>query len=227
MTARVALYYAPAPGSALARLAAAWLGRDPAAEQPPAPPASPGLDRAAITAFPRYYGFHATLKAPFALAPGRSVDDLKQAMERFAAATPPARGPVLGVRRLNGFTTLVFSAPAPTVDALAADTVRHFDSFRAPLAPAERERRDPARLTERQRAYLDRWGYPWVLEEFRFHMTLTGSVDDATGDRARTLLAELFAPFCRDPFTVDALALFEQPDRDTPFRLTARFPLSG
>jgi hypothetical protein len=30
---------------------------------------------------------------------------------------------------------------------------------------------------QRQRNYLDRWGYPYVMEEFRFHMTLTGRLD--------------------------------------------------
>ena len=34
-------------------------------------------------------------------------------------------------------------------------------------------------LTDRQEALLTQWGYPYVMEEFRFHITLTGALDPA------------------------------------------------
>src|SRR5262249_54746601 len=55
--------------------------------------------------------------------------------------------------------------------------VTAFDNFRSPVTPEERRRRLGAGLTNRQIENLDRWGYPYVLEDFRFHMTLTGPVD--------------------------------------------------
>lgn len=63
---RYGLYYTPRPG-ALAEFGAAWLGWDPVAGQSMAHPAIDGLPRdiSEITASPRKYGLHGTIKPPF------------------------------------------------------------------------------------------------------------------------------------------------------------------
>jgi putative phosphonate metabolism protein len=228
MGARSAIYFAPAAGSALEAFGCGWLGRalDGA---PLAQPAVPGLDRARlweITRSPRYYGFHGTLKAPFALADGRSAETLGEAIEAFVRRRAP-----FDVRAkigsLDGFIAFVPAAASPALDALAADCVVAFDGFRAPLDDAEIARRRAAGLTRRQERYLLRYGYPYVLDDFGFHMTLTERLQPPERDLVLAILSERAAPICADPLTIDAIAIFEQPSREAPFSLRQRFPFGS
>jgi hypothetical protein len=157
-----------------------------------------------LTREPRRYGFHATLKAPFHLQ-GVAENELLRALDLFAAKRRPPLSIRLKVELISGFSALTPQEQSPGINALAADCVRFFDRFRAPLSQAERTHRlAHARLTERQISFLDRYGYPYVLDEFRLHMTLTGSL--AGTDRARVLSA------LRRRFVQ------EVPDRQLPIR---------
>jgi len=131
------------------------------------------------------------------------------------------------LRRLGRFLALVPDGPAPAIQALAARLVEAFDGFRAPPSPAELARRRSHRLTPAQDANLARWGYPYVMDEFRFHVTLSGALDAATLDRLESVLTPLVAGFAAAPLALTELALFEQSDAAAPFRLTRRFPLAG
>ncbi len=107
---------------------------------------------------------------------------------------------------------------------LEHDIVDMFDHFRAPLDEAELARRLRAPLTPRQRAYLDRYGYPYVHDEFRFHMTLSGRVPDALRPAVVDFLKAEFAARCQPTVAIDQVALFrEEGER---FRIVARFPFS-
>ena len=227
--ARYAVYWAPPATSALARFGAHWLGRDAETGATPAPDPTWGAAswHAAVTAEPRRYGLHATLKPPFRLAIGRPPGELVAALAAVAAATAPVVGPALVLRRLGRFLALVPDGPAPAVQALAARLVADLDDFRAPPDAAELARRRAHTLSPAHEANLVRWGYPYVMDEFRFHVTLSGALDAPTLDRLEALLRPLVAPFTTGPLTLDDIALFEQPDADAPFRLTQRFPLGG
>lgn len=231
MTRRYAIYFAPPPASALAELGAELLGRDPETGEARPQPRLDGIDPDrfhAITEDARHYGFHATLKAPFVLAEGVSGDTLHAAAEAFAASRAPATGPALTLASIEGFLALVPSADAPAVNALADACVEAFDRFRAPLTAAELERRRRSPLTPAQDRHLERWGYPYVFEEFRFHMTLTARLTDrAEHERVRAALVERTAPVCIDPLRIDAIAVYEQGDRQSPFRITGRYELTG
>jgi putative phosphonate metabolism protein len=222
---RYAVYFSPDAKSELYRFASAWLGRDARTGEPLVAPRPDGLTAeqvAAITAQPRRYGFHATLKPPFALAAGRSVAELGRAFEAFARECSAFRVPALTLAEIGGFLALVPSAPCADLDRLAERAVRAFDEFRAP-APEELERRGQTALDARERELLAAWGYPYVFDRWRFHMTLTGRLE--AGERAcvRAALAPLFAPLCREPVTIDAVALFVQPFTGGPFRYHSRF----
>jgi putative phosphonate metabolism protein len=229
MPARYAVYVAPAPSTALAALGRQWLGRDVESGADLPPPAC--INGAAdwwqtITRAPRRYGFHATMKPPFVLAPGRSRDELHDALRELAEATTAFALPPLELTEIGSFLALVPGAPCDALTALADDCVIELDSFRAPPSDAELARRRANSLTERQSLLLERWGYPYVLDEFRFHMTLTdGIADPAERKRAILLLAEMFAPACREPLQVDDLCLFLQPEPEMPFTLLERMPL--
>jgi putative phosphonate metabolism protein len=224
---RYAIYWAPDPGP-LAALAAAWLGWDPATGVRCAPPALPPLPLplAEITAAPRKYGFHGTIKPPFRLAPGHDAAGLHAAAQALCARVVPVTLPGLALRRLGGFLALTPEGNTAPLAALAAETVAGLDAFRAPPDAVEIARRRPDRLTERQRGHLDRWGYPFVMDEFHFHLTLTGDLDPAHRDAVEAVLGPHFAPVLPNPFRLDSLCLFGQPP-DGMFRLLHRYSLSG
>jgi hypothetical protein len=233
MNARYAVYLAPAPESALGRFGARVLGRDAATGanvESFAPEGFTAEAWRAVAAEPRRYGFHATLKAPLRLAPGRSVAEYERAIEAIAGGVAPFPLGRLKVSVLTAGADLGFVALTPErrSDALAALEARSLvalDPFRAPPTEAEIARRRPERLTPRQRDYLLLYGYPYVLDEFRLHFTLSGAVREP-----EKLAAKLAADFAHEvddaEFVVDALVLFEQPDGED-FRIRQRFAFGG
>jgi putative phosphonate metabolism protein len=230
---RHAVYFAPAEGSPWWRFGASWLGRDAATGAEVPQPALEGVapgDFLALTKAPRCYGFHATIKAPFALRAGATREALAAALERFCAARAGLALPRLEVAQLDDFLALVPAARESRVNDLAAECVRDFEPFRAPLDAAGLERRRRKLLTPRQDRYLEEFGYPFVLAEFRFHLTLTGSLEGVPPHlvaAVRAAAGHAVAALGAEPLRIDALALFEQPERAAPFRLVARFPLLG
>ena len=229
MDTRYAIYFAPRPSSPLKRFADAWLGRDPDRDERVSQPVVEGLPPERLhelTAGPRHYGFHATLKAPFTPVEGLEASALLGDVEAFAASRRPIRVR-LEVGELEGFLALVPAEPAPALDRLAADCVREFDRHRAPPDDADRKGRDQGQLSEAERQHLERWGYPYVLDRFRFHMTLTGPDDEPERGRIKAMLQGALAPHLAEPVAVDNLALFTQTHRVAPFRVVARFPLAA
>ena len=225
---RYAIYFTPGQNDPLTRIAASWLGRDPfTGAQPPAPTVT-RLSPAEIayhTASARRYGFHATLKAPFHLAENTTEAELDNAVATFAAGADPILLSRLMPARIDGFLALVPGSPAPDLDRLAGEVVVAFDRFRAPLSDAEVKRRNPEALSPEEFRNLLQWGYPYVFESFRFHMTLTGRVGDPDLPRVRAAIDEVFAQTLQRPTTVDALALFVEPDPGAPFVVKAWYRL--
>jgi putative phosphonate metabolism protein len=229
MAARYALYAAPPAGSPLAELGADLLGYDAASgtARPQAVPS--GFDPGewhTLTEDPRRYGFHGTLKAPFRLAPGCDVEALARAAAAFAASEAPVCVP-LQLACLGSFLALVPRKTVPALHALADSVVRDFEPFRAPLSPAERERRLRSPLTPRQIELLEGFGYPYVFEQFRFHMTLTGRLPPERIDAAEAALTDMVADAVAEPFALDALVMFEQRSPEDRFFVRARFPFGG
>ena len=221
--ARVAVYYAPAPDDPLTAAASTWLGRDALTN---APRPQPGLpDIAAITADARGYGFHATLKPPMRLS--GNWDGLLDAACRLARRIAPFDLPPLVVADVHGFLALRESVPCAPLQALADACVTELDGFRAPPTDAELARRRQARLTERQEALLARWGYPYVLDTWFFHMTLTRRLTAEEkavyAPAAERFLAEALAV----PRRVRDICLFTQAGPGAPFVIAERIPLEG
>jgi len=225
-SARYAIYAAPPAGSALAVFGASWLGYDAETGRAVPPPIVAGLmperwDE--LTRRARHYGFHGTFKAPFALADGTTAEDLAEAASAFAAGRAPFDLP-LGLARIGGFLALTPAEQRPALNDLANGCVEGFERFRRPETPEQVAKRR-AGLTARQSAHLDRWGYPYVFEDYRFHMTLTDPLPDDESDRLQAALAGLLEPLLALPLRIDALCLFRQADRAAPFRLIRRVPL--
>ncbi|MDO9415933.1 DUF1045 domain-containing protein [Pararhizobium sp.] len=227
---RYALYFAPPAIDPLSQAAARWLGRDAFTGETMPLKETVDFDAAelhALTDDPRRYGFHGTLKAPFALAEGRSEGELLAELAAFAAGSAGFAIPELVLGQLGSFFALVPAGPCLPLQAHAADVVRHFEPFRAPLSEADIARRRPDRLPPRQRDNLLTWGYPYVFDDFGFHMTLTGPVPEHRTEAMRRLLEQRFAAFIGEPLPVRHLGLFVEPARGAPFSVHTLLPLSG
>lgn len=220
---RYAVYYAPEPGP-FANAAASWLGWDPVlAAAIPQPDL--GLDLDAVTQDPRKYGFHGTIKAPFRLADGVTPDQLSDAVAALAKTLTAITMPGLEMISLDGFLALVPKGDTYALSNLAADVVTNLDPFRAPLTEAEIARRRPERLTPRQRALLMQYGYPYLMEEFRFHLTLTDRLTEAQHVTLTPLAQAYFTPHLPQPFRLSQLCLFGEA-MDGRFHLLHRYTLA-
>lgn len=225
---RYAIFFIPDPDSEFARLGMRWLGRDIESGTRFPSPAARNLSAAkhdALVAEPRRYGFHGTLKAPFRLARGWRREDLLASFRRFAREATPVRIPVLSLVRMRRFFALAPAGNDPELEMLGADAEYHFEPLRAPLSPKEEARRSPPGLTERQRALLARYGYPYVLDEFRFHLTLTGPVKEADAAAVREALETAFQPVIGRSVTVDRVALAVQTAPDSDLSVLAVAPI--
>ena len=212
------------------RLGSAWLGRDAMTGVALPQPAVPGLDRnrlQTLTAAPRRYGFHATLKAPFSLKPETETADLLRACAAFARSQRPVEIGLLEVAPLGDFLALQPPALTPALRSFAFACVRGLDALRAPPAPAEVARRVATGLTPRQLALLDGWGYPYVDDEYRFHMTLTERLTTEQSALLQPWLQRHFAAVLAKPAVIDALSLFEEPGPGEDLRLVERFSLGA
>lgn len=219
---RFAIYYVP-PEGPLADFGATWLGWDILNGRTAVQPDLTGLHD--ITMTPRKYGLHGTLKPPFRLKDGQTQNGLEQSISKLATSTAPAACDRLALKKIGKFLALVPEGPMDELSRVAEACVRDIDAFRAPSGADELARRRQAGLSARQDSLLVRWGYPYVFEEFRFHMTLSGAMpEDAMQSWTAILQSRL--PNLPTPFVVDQIALCGE-RQDGNFELIHRYALTG
>ena len=220
---RCAIYFVPPPDDPLTAAAAEWLRRDAYTGAGVASQIE-GLterDHAFLTALPRRYGFHATLKSPFRLAEGKSVHELERQLNTFCGRIAPLSLPVR-IALVDAAFAIVPLARDPELDMLAARVVTEFDAFRSQLTEIDLARRDVSRLTGRQLANLMNWGAPNVFDQFRFHMTLTGPIDHLERDHVETVLTRHFGDLASTPLDIAQLILAVEPELHAPFLVHSR-----
>lgn len=219
---RFAIYFLP-PEGPLADFGAAWLGWDVATGNEAIRRNVDGLRD--ITMTPMKYGFHGTLKPPFRLADGITADQLQLAVADLAENLEPAACASLVLTSLGRFLALTPQGDVSGLRRVAAACVRDLDALRAPASVEELTRRRKAGLSARQDALLTQWGYPYVMDEFRFHLTLSGRLpeDDLAhwSDIAQDLMPDL-----PEPFLIDQIALCGERE-DGRFELIHRYALTG
>ena len=97
--------------------------------------------------------------------------------------------PALQITSLGSFLAFVPGQASTELPQLASSLVSELDPLRAPLSDAELTRRRAAGLTPAQEMLLKKWGYPFVMDEFRFHLTLSGRLQaDALLKSVKSLL---------------------------------------
>jgi len=223
--ARVAIYYAPLPNDPLTPLSSTWLGRDPASNAPVGQPPIEGIQE--VTADPRLYGFHATLKPPMRLKPGIEWSAFVAATHRMASGIAPFELPDLEVADVHGFLALRETTPCPPLQTLSDICVEQLDAFRAPPPPDELARRRKASLSAEQDAMLLRWGYPYVFGTWFFHMTLTRRLTPPEKAMFMPAAQDWFAPALSARRVVRNICLFTQAAPGAAFTLAERVPLRG
>jgi hypothetical protein len=220
---RYAIYFVPPAETEFFRFGSAVLGYDcytgGGIKRPAILDAEPEFwDR--LTAEPRRYGFHATLKAPFDLAPSCREAQLVSALHSFAGLGHAIAALTPAVQMLSGFAAIVPAATSPAIDELATMCTTIFDAFRAPMAAQERARRVASGLNQSQIANLDRWGYPYLFADFRFHMTLTSQVGVDQRDHVLATLQKALRRTCKQrALAIERISLVRQNDENTQFRV--------
>jgi len=232
VTARYAIYFAPQDDSELDIFGSTVLRRraeNPADWQHPELPAQfpEALSWADQIKRPAHYGFHATIKAPFTIADGQSADDLIQDLAHFCETQQPISLMGVGPIRTSRYDALAFPEQQPqALQQLANDCVKSFEKYRAPLSEEDLERRNLSSLTTRQQQYTERYGYPYILDDFNFHMTLSGQ-NDHNDESYLQWLVRLYESMVNEPPILDRLCIFSQPDRSSAFVRTHEFVFSA
>ncbi|MBB2696722.1 DUF1045 domain-containing protein [Rhizobium phaseoli] len=225
---RYAICFTPPASDPLSLVAANWLGRNVFSGDMLEPPAVRGLgihEIAFHTAVPRRYGFHGVLKGPFHLSADMSEPQLLRDLMRYAGTFAPFQISRLEIARLGSFYSLMPSAPCEQIQYLASAIVQEFDRYRAPLSEADIERSDPDGLSAAQFANLHRWGNPYVMDEFRFHMPVTGSINAIDMPRIEPALRTIFEPVLKEPVMVSNVALMIEEGAGGPFRVHSLHPM--
>jgi hypothetical protein len=201
---RYAIYWTPPPETPMGKFGALWFGGFETCGL------APDLF-ARATQSPAIYGLHATLKAPFRLRDDVRPEALQDALDEFCARRRAPVGGRLALGCLPRYLTLMFADKETDIEWLAAECVTHFDRFRAPLNEEDRNRREIEDMTAREAAFLEEFGYPYVLSAFRFHITLAGPLEGAELDEAAKALEPHLAPFMVEPLSIEDLTLLGEP----------------
>ena len=216
---RYAIYYIP--DLPLFQIGSDWLGWNSITGQE----TTLSADHRRITDRPRKYGFHATVKPPFSLASNSTQGDLQDAFQTFCATVSPATGGTLKISRLGRFLAMTQDVQSNEVTELAASTVSNFDKFRAPLSDNDIEKRRQRRLTPQQDALMLRWGYPYVMQEFKFHMTLTGLLQSDEIDAIEHDANTRFREFLGQPLKIASIALLGEDSDSGRFHVVDKLSL--
>ena len=231
MTARYSIYFTPADDSALARFGNAILGRDASSYKnrklSDTSDIAPFADAAlweTYTEKPAHYGFHATIKAPFELAPDCTAAELLDDLAAYCKHRQPITLQSLQPARLQAFTALAMQQQPEALVELAADVVRHFEPYRQELSAADIQRRQIDTLSPSQIDNLTNYGYPYIFSDFQFHMTLSGAISDDE-DRFLPWVKSIYQQLVANSPDLDRLCVFRQVDRQTPFVRIAEFRL--
>ena len=222
---RHALYFLPPKGSGLEDFGDSWLGWSVTEGRVVAHPQIADLPIATLTKRPRKYGFHGTLKAPFRLAKGVRESDLITEATALVSSIPAFEMPALQITSLGSFLALVPGRESTELQQLASSLVSELDPLRAPLSDAELVRRRNAGLTPAQEMLLTKWGYPYVMDEFRFHLTLSGKLQATELQSLKSILQNHTSHLTQTPVHVDDVGLVGEAE-DGRFHLIRRLPLA-
>lgn len=224
---RYAVSYAPRPG-AFADRAAAWLGWDANLGRNAVQTHIPGLPvpPVELTRGPRQQGFHGALRASFCPNDRVRMVEIDARLSTLAAASSKIVCDGLELKNFDGILALMPVGPTTVIDDLAADVVKATNDLRGDLSAADIASHRTDLLTPRQYGLLLRWGHPFVMEEFRFHMMLTDRLAPEIAAKVMRILSAYLEPTLPKPFVIEDICLFGEGE-DQRFHLIHRYALTG
>jgi hypothetical protein len=223
---RYGIYYAPPKEHSLAKFSASWLGWDANVGFPINFSKLQGLryKLSEITKKPRKYGFHGTLKPPFALKEGKNPEELLHDVSNFSKTIRGFEIPKIKLQNLDGFIAIVPEKPCPKLQDLARKCVLEFDYFREIETFEQVQKRRILGLTQSQENNLIKWGYPFVLEDFNFHLTLSGRLQPDCLNNIMSVLSTELDEVLKLPLRINELCVVGEIPITGYFQIIHRFP---
>ena len=226
---RYAIYYAPIENCGLDVFGKCLLGWDPYKGEeitnsyPPKLPNLQKFSRFVLT--PKQYGFHGTIKAPFRLKDGYTYNDLENKVCEISKQIHSFYIDKLIIKKLGNFIALI-----PTNNLKVNDVSNKFveglDYLRDELSENEIKKRNPIKLTSRQKKMLFKWGYPYVFNEFKFHLTLTSKLNIEEIDDVFKSLQNILTQFNLIKINFNSVCIFGQKS-DEKFYFIKRFKFNN
>jgi hypothetical protein len=168
---------------------------------------------------------HGTLKPSFELSPHTTEQELLTVATLVCRGLAPLKLPALELGEIANIVSLVLEASSVELENFATYCVRAFDGYRRALTPDQEEVFRKNRLTVHQEQMLEHWGYPYVNEEFDFHISLTDPIpDERERHRVKDVLEGIAAPVLRKPLIMRELAVFKQNGTQESMSVIARIP---
>ena len=176
---RYAIYYVPPQSAQFTQFAASWFGWDVYKSINVKYPVLSDLnyDIKEITSTPSKYGLHATLKAPFFLVPDKTIDELRSSLSILSSSIKKFEISSICLKKIAGYIAIVPTSQNERINYLAKKCLEDLDCFRKAEPLEIINKRRSVGLSERQEAHLLKWGYPYVLDNFDFHLTLTEQLE--------------------------------------------------
>lgn len=174
---------------------------------------------------PAKYGFHATLKAPFRLKRNVKTKDFYDVISHIAAQHSRFKIKGLKIVYRKKFTFITSRKEIKSLINLENDLVKHLDTFRAELNKTEIKKRNPDSLTFKQNKYLKEWGYPFVLDQFKFHMTLMNQNNNKLSNKQKLELEKLIYKISNNLLEFNEISLLGE-NKNGYFEEIKRFKLN-
>ena len=174
---------------------------------------------------PAKYGFHATLKAPFRLKRNVKTKNFYDVISHIAAQHSRFKIKGLKIVYSKKFTFITSRKPNKLLINLENDLVKHLDTFRAELNKTEIKKRIPDSLTFKQNKYLKEWGYPFVFDQFKFHMTLMNQNNNKLSNKQKLELEKLIYKISNNVIEFNEISLLGE-NKNGHFEEIKRFKLN-
>ena len=174
---------------------------------------------------PAKYGFHATLKAPFRLKRNVKTKNFYDVISHIAAQHSRFKIQGLKIVYSKKFTFITSRKPNKLLINLENDLVKHLDTFRAELNKKEIKKRIPDSLTFKQNKYLKEWGYPFVFDQFKFHMTLMNQNNNKLSNKQKLELEKLIYKISNNVIEFNEISLLGE-NKNGHFEEIKRFKLN-
>ena len=175
---------------------------------------------------PAKYGFHATLKAPFRLKRNVKTKNFYDVISHIAAQHSRFKIKGLKIVYSKKFTFITSRKPNKLLINLENDLVKHLDTFRAELNKTEIKKRIPDSLTFKQNKYLKEWGYPFVFDQFKFHMTLMNQNNNKLSNKQKLELEKLIYKISNNVIEFNEISLLGE-NKNGHFEEIKRFKLNS